>query len=128
MHTIRNAPQGTAEHVVLQLDAFVDRDIVLDLDVVADPCSGHHDDILAEVAPLADDRARHHGGKVPDLGSAADRGPVVDVTGLVGDVPYTPMISHSSSKSTPASVATVSRMMSITFSTSLAVAFPVLMM
>ena len=67
-----------AEDVILKLDALVDRDVVLDLDVIADPGPRHHHHILAEAAPLANDRTGHHVAEVPDLGAAADDRAVVD--------------------------------------------------
>src|SRR5213592_2338333 len=69
-----------AEHIVLQGHAFVDRDVVLDLDVVADARTGHHHHVLAQVAALADYRAGHDVAEVPDLRAPADLRPVVDIT------------------------------------------------
>src|SRR5438105_3091701 len=68
-----------AEHIVLQGHAFVDRHVVLDLDVVADPRARHHHHVLAQIAPLADDRAGHDVAKVPDLRAPADARAVVDI-------------------------------------------------
>ena len=82
---VREHHRRPAEHVVLELDALVDRDVVLDLHVVADPRAVHHDDVLAERAALADDRAAEHVAEMPDLRAGADRRAVVDVRGLVNE-------------------------------------------
>src|SRR5882762_7056056 len=128
IHDVGEDAGGTTEDVVFQNDALIDRHVILDLDVVADLGARHHDDVLAEVAPLADHGTRHHVGEVPDLGAVPDHRPVIDVTGLVREEVYTPMILHSSSRVTPVFFATVLRMCSITLSTSAAVAVPLLMM
>src|SRR5712664_2668701 len=128
VHHVGEHAGGPAEDVVFQLDALVNRDVVLDLDVVADFRPGHHDDVLAEVAALAVHGAGHDVRKVPDLGAAADYRSVVDIAGLVCEIAYGPMILHSSSRVTPVFLATVFRTCSITLRTSLAVAVPLLMM
>src|SRR5213596_2116308 len=74
-----------AEHIVLQGHAFVDRDVVLDLDVVADLRAGHHHHVLAQVAALADDGARHDVAEVPDLRAAADLGSIVYIARFVDE-------------------------------------------
>src|SRR5439155_821977 len=84
-HVGEHAARST-EHVVLQLHALVDGDIVLDLHVRPDAGARHHHHVLPQIAALADDRARHHVAEVPDLGSPADDGAVVDVGGLVNEV------------------------------------------
>src|SRR5262249_40042939 len=56
----------SAEDIVFQRHAFVDRDVVLDLHVVADPGPGHDDDVLAEVAAFTDLRPGHDVDEVPD--------------------------------------------------------------
>src|SRR2546430_611294 len=74
------------EDVVFEFDPFIDGDVVLNLDVVADPGSRHDDDVLAEIAPFADHRARHHVGEVPDLGAVPGHRSVIDVAGFVREV------------------------------------------
>ena len=83
-------PQNTSSSSV---DALVDRDVVLHLHVVAQPGAAHDHDVLAQVAPLADDRARHHVAEMPDLRASADDGAVVDIAGFVGEV-----VGHGSSR------------------------------
>ena len=64
---VREHHGRSAEHVVLELDAFVDRDVVLYFHVVAQSRAAHDDDVLAEVAAFTDHRARHHVAEMPDL-------------------------------------------------------------
>ena len=45
---------GTAEHVILQGHAFIDRDIILDLAAMADLGVRTDNDILADIAGCAD--------------------------------------------------------------------------
>src|SRR2546422_126134 len=42
--------------------------------------------VTPQIAALTDDRAGHHVTEVPDLGSSADDGAVVDVGGFVNEV------------------------------------------
>src|SRR5690242_165780 len=86
VHHVREDARGTAEHVVLERDALVNRHVVLDLDVVADAGAGHHDDVLPEAAALADDGARHDVAEMPDLRARADPGAGVDVARIVHEV------------------------------------------
>src|SRR5688572_7548612 len=83
---VREYHRGPAEHVVLEDDARVDRDVVLDLDVVADDASRRDHDVLADVAARADSRVAHHVAEVPDLRAVADLGRRVDDRRLVGKV------------------------------------------
>src|SRR5207247_2374846 len=75
-----------AEHVVFEHHTFVDRDVVLNLHVVADLCPGHHHHVLTQAAALPDHGARHHVTEVPDLGVLADPGTCIDEARLVGEV------------------------------------------
>lgn len=68
-----------AENIVLQLHPFVDRDVVLHLDAVADFNVGGDVDILPEGAVFPDDRAALDVAEEPDFGAAADRDVGVDV-------------------------------------------------
>src|SRR5690606_30327583 len=74
-----------AENIVLELDAFVDGHVVLDLDVVADSSPRHHHYVLAQVAALANDRTGHHVREVPDPGAGADHRTVIDIAGFVSE-------------------------------------------
>src|SRR4051812_10987348 len=74
-----------AEHIVLQHHALVHRDVVLDLDVVADRHAVHHHHVLAKRAPLADDRAAEHVTEVPHLRVCSDLCSIVDVRRLVDE-------------------------------------------
>src|SRR5256885_10235917 len=84
---IRRPPRSTLfpyttlfrSHVVFERDALVDRYVVLDLGIVADPHAGHHHHVLAQVAALADHRTGHDVAEVPDLRAPADLCPVVDI-------------------------------------------------
>src|SRR5256884_266623 len=80
VHHVGEHARRPAEHVVFERDALIDRYIVLDLGIVADPHTGHHHHVLAQVAALADHRAGHDVAEVPDLRAPADLRPVVDVT------------------------------------------------
>ena len=73
----------TAEHIVLQFDAFVNRNIVLDADPIADPHVIADVDILAQRAVLANHRARLDMAEVPYLGALANRHILVDVATFV---------------------------------------------
>src|SRR5690348_7138037 len=114
-----------AEHIVLEVHAFVDRHVVLDLHVVADRGARHHHDVLAEARALADHRALHHVTEMPDLGAGADDGAFVEEAGRVDvEVRHQPMTRTSGSSSTPVFFCTVFRTCSISFCTSAAVAVP----
>jgi hypothetical protein len=75
-----------AKHVVLEHDSFIDRDVVLDLYVVAEPCPRHDHNVLPEVAAFADNGAGHDMAEVPNLGSFADLGPIVDIRRFVDEI------------------------------------------
>ena len=76
----------TAEHVVLQLNAFVNGDIVLNADPVPDPDAGSHIHILPQRTIPADDSPRLDVAKVPDPGTCANLGTFIDITALVYEV------------------------------------------
>ena len=61
-----------AEHVVLERDRVVDTDVVLDAHVVADDGVAADVDVLAERAVAADPRARADVDQVPDARAFAD--------------------------------------------------------
>src|ERR1043165_9166882 len=120
-----------AEDVVLQRHTLIDRDVVLDLHVVAYLGPGHDDDILSEIAPLADPCSRHHVTEVPDLASLSDLRAVIDVRAFVNEVVHqmgalslNPISLTSGSRVTPYSAWTRSRAVRISASTSAAVAEP----
>src|SRR5205823_10356128 len=73
------------EHVILQLDALVDRHVVLNAAVPAHARTIHHDNVLSKAAPLADDRARHDVAEMPDLGAATDAGTLVHIGRFVNE-------------------------------------------
>jgi hypothetical protein len=73
----------SAKHVVSQLDAVIDRHIVLDLASVADPNVGTNHDVLSDRAILADHGAGKDMAKMPDLGALTDHRAVIDKAGNV---------------------------------------------
>ena len=71
------------EHIVLDLNAFVDGDVVLHADVVADVDVVAHVHVLSERTVLADDGTFLDMAEVPDLGSLSDAHVIIDVTAFV---------------------------------------------
>ena len=69
--------------MVLQLNAFVDRDIVLDTDTISNPDIRADIDILSEGTVVAQRSAFLDMAEMPYLGSIPDGYTVVDVTALV---------------------------------------------
>src|SRR5690606_4414640 len=69
---------GPAKHVFFQDHAVVDRDIVLNLAVVADHCAVSDENVLAYRHVLPDLRACANVGKMPDAGAFADLSTCVD--------------------------------------------------
>src|SRR5262249_34623299 len=63
--------RGPAEHAILELDAVVDADVVLDLDPIAHPHVADID-VLPEHAVAPDARARRHVTEVPDARAVAN--------------------------------------------------------
>src|SRR6185437_349246 len=125
---VREDAGGTAEDVVLEVDPLVDGHVVLDLHVVADPGTRHHDDVLTEARALADHGALHHVTEVPDLRAGTDDGAFVQkARGVDVVVGHQPITRTSGSRSTPVFFRTVFFTCSISFCTSAAVAFPRLM-
>src|SRR5688572_8367213 len=90
---VREHAAGSAEDIIFQDHPFVDRDVVLDLYVVAQTGAGHDHDVLPQVAALTVDRPGHDVAEMPDLGAAANDGAVIDVSGLVSEV-----VGHSGEK------------------------------
>jgi len=74
------------EDVVLNRGSRIDRDVVLNLDVVADDNPTSHIDILPEDAILPNPGPSQYMTKVPDLGASADNGSIIDIRGLVREV------------------------------------------
>ena len=72
-----------AEHIILNLNTFVDGDIVLHTDIIADVDIVAHIHILSEGAVLADDGTFLDVAEMPDLGSFADAHIVVDIAAFV---------------------------------------------
>ena len=64
--------RGAAENTVFKGDAFIDADVVLDFAFVADDCIGANDDVLADVAVLANFGTGKDVGEVPDSRSLTD--------------------------------------------------------
>src|SRR5262249_6680096 len=67
-----------AKHVVFQLYAFIDGDVVLNLYVVANDHSLAHDDVLAQITVLAQLRVAHDVRKMPNLASFPNFSSIVD--------------------------------------------------
>ncbi len=63
---VRKDDRGATENVVFESDALIHRNIVLNLDVVADLHSWTNDHILANSASLANARAREEVTEMPD--------------------------------------------------------------
>lgn len=83
---IRDVGQNTGraqENIIFNGRSRVDGDIVLHLDVIADDDTTVDINILAKNASLTNLRALHNVAEVPDLGSSADDGSVVNVGGFV---------------------------------------------
>jgi hypothetical protein len=59
--------RGSAKDIVLENDSRVDRDIILNLDIIADDTTGRNDYILAQIAVLADLAVLHDVTEVPNL-------------------------------------------------------------
>src|SRR6185503_9614610 len=93
---VREHHRGPAEHVVFEDDAGVVRDVVLDLDVVADHALRRDHDILADVAARADLRVAHDVAEVPDLRACADLGRRVDDCRLVREIAFRVLCSGHS--------------------------------
>ena len=77
-HTARSA-----EHIVLDLNAFVDGDVVLHTDVVTDVDVVAHIHVLSEGTVLADDGTFLDVAEVPDFSTLADAHIIIDVTAFV---------------------------------------------
>src|SRR5688572_7528961 len=75
----------SAKHVILELDALVYRNVVLDLHIRADLHAIHHDHILAERASLTDDGTAEDVAEMPDLGVVTDSRAIVDICRLVNE-------------------------------------------
>ena len=71
------------ENVVLNLDPFIDRDIVLDTDTVPDMDIVGDIDVLAQRAVFPDDSAGLNVAEVPNFGAFAYNGSVIDVAAFV---------------------------------------------
>ena len=67
-----------AKNAVFQSDTFIDADVVLDLAFVADDYVGTNDDILADVAVVADFGTGEDVGEVPDFRPGTDLDFVID--------------------------------------------------
>ena len=73
----------TAEHVVLNFNAFVNRDIVLHAHAIAYLHIVSHIHVLAQRATFAYHGTRLDMTKMPDLGACANAHIVIDITTLV---------------------------------------------
>jgi hypothetical protein len=76
---VRKHHRRPKEDVIVAFNALVNAHVVLDLHVVTQPCSGHHHDVLAEAASLANDGPRVDVAEVPDLRVLPDLGALIDV-------------------------------------------------
>ena len=72
-----------AEHIVLNLNAFVDGDVVLHTNIVANLYVIAYVDILSERAVFTNYRTFLDMAEMPDFGSFADANIVIDVTAFV---------------------------------------------
>src|SRR6185437_12757084 len=85
VHDVGKHARRPTEYVVFERHALVDRDVVLNLDVVPDPHAGHHHHVLAQVAALTDRGTGHDVGEVPDLRTPADLRTVVEIARFVDE-------------------------------------------
>ena len=76
----------TTEHIVLQSDSLVHRDIVLDLDPVSDACVGANHHVLTDSTILSDARISQHVGHMPDGCAFTDLHFVIDKGGGVDKI------------------------------------------
>ncbi len=74
-----------AKDIVFQLHTFVNRNIVLDLDVIADAHIRSHIDILTKGAVGSDTGTGLNMAEVPDLGPGSELDVVVDVAAFVDE-------------------------------------------
>ena len=72
-----------AEHIVLNLNAFVDRDVVLHADAIADLNIVAHVHILSERAVFTNHGTFLDMAEMPDLGSLADAHILIDITAFM---------------------------------------------
>ena len=83
---VREHAGRAAENVVLQLNALVHRDVVLDPDPVADPDVVRDVDILSQRTVPADDGSPLDMAEMPNFRSGADGRAIVDITALVNEI------------------------------------------
>ena len=83
---IRENTGRTAEDMVLDLDALVNGDIVLDPDPVADADVIRHIHILAQGTVRSDDSPALDVAEMPNLGTGANPGAVIHVAALVNGI------------------------------------------
>ena len=69
----------TEEYIVLATHTCIDRHIVLYLAVPAQHHIGRDNDVLPDVAVLADGAARHHMAEMPNLGALAYAAPLINI-------------------------------------------------
>jgi hypothetical protein len=70
---------GTAENIILELDAGIEGDVVLNFDIVADYDAARHVHVLAQNALPPDVCILHDMAEMPDLGPGPDGAGLVDV-------------------------------------------------
>lgn len=69
--------------MILKFHSLVNRDVVLNLDPIADLHVRTHVDVLPESAPFSYGCSRLNVAEVPDAGSVSDRHTLVDVGAFV---------------------------------------------
>ena len=74
---------GPKEYVVVAGHTFVDGDVVLNLDILAQNHAGRYDHVLANVAVFAQNSTRHDVAEVPNLGAFSDACSFIDGGGFV---------------------------------------------
>lgn len=80
---VRKNTGGAAEYMILQLHPFVNRDIVLDPDPIADADIVRHIDILAQGTVLPYHRPTLHVAEMPNLGARANLHIIIDIAAFV---------------------------------------------
>ena len=75
-----------AKNIVFESHSFVDRDVILNLDVVADNATRRDDNILTKIAVFADPRIFHDMTEMPNLGSLSYRARLFDRRRFVHEI------------------------------------------
>jgi hypothetical protein len=75
---IREHHRGTAKYIVLQDHPGVNRDIILNLNVITNYTAGGDHNILTNIAPLTNDAISHNMAEMPYFCAFPNLGRLVD--------------------------------------------------